>query len=136
MKLKLIIVCCAMSPMAWAALPAKSKISTKNSLQPTNHEQALYEQLAGKPSTKVTASANKALGLARQSRNEKNYILAIKRYNFVLKYYPKTVQAKAALMDKASMYKEMGLNEPAAYNQKKVSTLNVLPTKNKPSVKR
>ncbi len=127
MKTKIFIVMMTVTQMAFSAIPNKSKNTQQHSLTPTAREQALYEQLAGKNATpqvssKVTASAEKALNLARQSRTEKNYILAIKRYNFILKYYPKTQQAKLALVDKVSLYKEMNLSEPANYNQKKLMT--------------
>lgn len=138
MKLNIIIVMMTVTQVAFAAIPGKSKNNQKNSLAPTSREQALYEQLAGKNApesvtNKVMASADKALKLARVSRSEKNYILAIKRYNFILKYYPKTQQAKLALVDKVSLYKEMNLSEPANYNQKKlmsqVNTQKPAPTK-------
>lgn len=149
MKLKLLVAAISLSPMAFAAVPKASKISSQNSLKPNAHEQSLYEQLAGQPASsakaqganvkakKIAASATKALALAKQSRHEKNYILAIKRYNFILKYYPRTPQAKAALMDKASMYKEMGLNDPYVYNQKKVSAMKLAPNSviSKPAAK-
>lgn len=127
MKIKIFIVMMTVTQMAFSAIPTKPKNNQQNSLAPTAREQALYEQLAGKnapaqASSKVTASADKALILARQSRVERNYILAIKRYNFILKYYPKTQQAKLALVDKVSLYKEMNLSEPANYNQKKLMT--------------
>ena len=127
MKIKIFIVMMTVTQMAFSAIPHKSKNIQQNTLAPTPHEQALYEQLAGKNATtqvsnKVTASADKALLLARQSRTEKNYILAIKRYNFILKYYPKTQQAKLALIDKVSLYKEMNLAEPAQHNQKRLMT--------------
>lgn len=126
MKTKIFIVMMTVTQVAFSAIPNKSKNNQQHSLSPTAREQALYEQLAGKNapqvSSKVTASAEKALTLARQSRTEKNYILAIKRYNFILKYYPKTQQAKLALVDKVSLYKEMNLSEPANYNQKRLMT--------------
>ena len=125
MKVKIFIVMMTVTQMAFSAIPNKSKNNQKHSLAPTAREQALYEQLAGKNATetltnKVLASADKALTLARQSRSEKNYILALKRYNFVLKYYPKTKQSRLALNDKVSLYKEMNLTEPANYNQKRL----------------
>lgn len=61
--------------------------------------------------------AQKGLALAREAKAEKNYILAIKRYNFILKYFSKSVEARQALMDKAQIYKEMGLEEQAQYNK-------------------
>ncbi len=129
-------------PLAMAAVPEKLKKPTSLSPKSAIQSQQLYEQLAGKPpagsrakaskvgNPKVLASATKALTLARQSRTEKNYILAIKRYNFILKYYSKTPQAKIALADKASLYKEMGLSEQAAYNQKRISTMRPIVRKN------
>ena len=109
-----------MATSSYAAVPQKT---IKKS------DQALYQQLTGQKyappvNKKVSASAEKALGLARQSRQQKDYIQALKRYNFVLKYYAKTPQAKMALADKASMYKEMGLPEQAAYNQKRISLMD------------
>lgn len=104
----------------YAAVPPKAT--------PKNEQNFLYQQLTGqktKTSTvdKTQASAEKALMLARQSKKQKDYILAIKRYNFILKYYAKTPQAKMALIDKSDMYKEMGLPEQAAYNQKRVANM-------------
>jgi uncharacterized membrane protein YcgQ (UPF0703/DUF1980 family) len=127
MKVKLFIVMMTVTQVAFSAIPHKLKNNQLHSLTPTTREQALYEQLAGKNSTttmtnKVTTSAEKALALARLSRSEKNYILAIKRYNFILKYYSKTKQAQLALADKASLYSEMNLSEPALHNRKKLMT--------------
>ncbi len=127
MNIKIFIVMMTVTQMAFSALPSKLKNNQRNSLAPNAHEQSLYEQLAGKNATptvanKVTASADKALSLARQSRRDRNYILAIKRYNFIMKYYPKTKQSQLALTDKVSLYKEMNLTEPATYNQKRLMT--------------
>lgn len=100
------------------------------SLQAAIPKTSTYEQLTGKKnlkqvvvSPKIVASAQKALNLARESRQQKNYILAIKRFNFILKYYSKTQEAKTALIEKASLYKEMGLNEQATYNLNKATQL-------------
>jgi hypothetical protein len=132
MKNVIFLTAILVGQMAFSAIP--TKINNTKTPAATNQKE-LYQQLTGRTTTaklpvKVVASAEKALMLARESRDSKNYILAIKRYNFILKYYSKTTQAKLALIDKSMLYKEMGLPEQAAYNQKKVSKLNTLTTKN------
>jgi hypothetical protein len=82
--------------------------------------------LQNKPAQKSAQTTSlrpsqKGLALAREAKNEKNYILAIKRYNFILKHFSRTSEAKAALLDKAQIYKEMGLDEQATYNKMRAS---------------
>ena len=72
--------------------------------------------------------AQKGLALAREAKNEKNYILAIKRYNFILKYFSKTAQARQALLDKSQIYKDMGLEEQAQYNKTRAQKMVVVNT--------
>lgn len=139
MKIKLFIAVILVGEIAMSALPTKTNIIKA---QPAVNQTDLYHQLTGrnkvnsKLAPKIVASAEKALTLARQSRDSKNYILAIKRYNFILKYFSKSAQAKLALIDKSMMYKEMGLPEQAAYNQKKLSKLSNLPTTLQKTIKR
>lgn len=114
-NISLVIVVALFGQSLFAALPQKNKSDKEQT--------ALYQELTGRSTqapNKILASADKALVLARQSRKQKNYILAIKRYNFIMKYYSKTPFAKVALSDKVSLYKEMGLTEQANYNQNKV----------------
>ena len=70
--------------------------------------------------------AQKGLALAREAKGKKDYILAIKRYNFILKYFAKTQEAKMALMDKAEIYKDMGLEEQALYNKTRAQKMTVV----------
>ena len=72
--------------------------------------------------------AQKGLALAREAKNEKNYILAIKRYNFILKYFSKTSEARQALLDKSQIYKDMGLEEQAQYNKTRAQKMVVVNT--------
>lgn len=84
-------------------------------------QKSLYEELTGE---KIRVSpAQKALELARQSKNNKNYIQALKRYNTIIVRFPRTPQAKQAYLDKAVLYKEMGLNEQAQLNLKKAQNM-------------
>ena len=137
---KLLVVSLFSFPLvSFSALPAVSSVTSKKNSTVNSIKNDVYQQLTGNVqvtkqpavlTNKIIASADKALLLARQSRDTKNYILAIKRYNFILKYYPKTTQAKLALIDKSLLYKEMGLFDQAAYNQRKVSLMiSTLPAK-------
>lgn len=110
-----------------AAIPSKT----------TTNE--LYKELTGektviKKSVKVS-SATKALTLARDSKKQGDFVLAIKRYNFILKYYPKSVEAQLALKDKSMLYAEMGLKAPAHYNQQKLKKMSAIMMKNQKTVK-
>jgi hypothetical protein len=125
MKLFLPITVLFLSLQLIAALPQNSVYEqlTGNKQQSKKVNAQSNRPIAKKPQSKVVASAQKALTLARESRSQKNYILAIKRFNFILKYYSKTSEAKTALAEKASLYKEMGLNEQATYNLNKLTQL-------------
>ncbi len=83
--------------------PAKKNNQTKSQLKP----------------------AQKGLALAREAKDEKNYILAIKRYNFILKYFAKSPEARQALLDKSQIYKDMGLEEQAQYNKSRAQKMVV-----------
>ena len=47
---------------------------------------------------------------------QKNYIMAIKHFNSVVKNYPRSPEVKKALLAKAQIYQQMGLTEPAQLN--------------------
>lgn len=114
-----------------------SAIPTKTSLKPIPSSQALNltEKLTGKVDTSKMKPAQKALVFARQSRDEKNYILAIKRYNFIIKHFPKTQEAQTAHLDKASLYQKMGFQQPAVFNKKRAALISQ-GLKQAPSIKR
>ncbi|MBC7421325.1 MAG: outer membrane protein assembly factor BamD [Bdellovibrio sp.] len=54
----------------------------------------------------------------QKAAEQKNYIVAIKHYNTVIKNYPRSAQVKPALLAKAKVYNEMGLTEPAQLNMR------------------
>ncbi|MFN3454648.1 MAG: hypothetical protein ACK41T_06765 [Pseudobdellovibrio sp.] len=97
----------AISQRAKQAATSESPLSKKN----------IYEELTGKSIVAQGHPARKVLSLARQAKQEKNYTLAIKRYNTLLVKFPKAAEVKDAYFDKAEMYREMGLLEQAQYNQ-------------------
>lgn len=98
---------------------ASTKFSTNNSKEEMRSNplsrQSLFEELTGQKIVAQTAPA-KILQFAREARYDKNYALAIKRYNILIKKYPKSKEIQAVYYDKSSMYTEMGLHEQARYN--------------------
>lgn len=114
-----------------------SAIPPQNAVKPipASQAQSLAEKLTGRTDISKLKPAQKALVLARQSRDERNYILAIKRYNFIIKHFPKTLEARTAHLDKASLYKKMGLEQPAVFNQKRAALISQ-GLKQAPTVKR
>ena len=92
------------------------KLSSRNSL----------EELTGKKSKIPYSDAQlKKMPLSAQhyyaglkAAEAKNYILAIKQYNTVVKRYSKSKEVRLALIAKSNLYKEMGLREPASLNLK------------------
>ena len=88
-------------------------------------EKSLTEELTGKKSvTQISPATNlKKAPLpvqhyfaGQRAAEQKNYIMAIKHYNTVLKKYPRSNQVKLALLAKAKVYKEMGLQTQAVHN--------------------
>lgn len=117
----------------FSALPPKNVL-------PTIDAKSALEKLTGVSSVqKKLLPEERALQLARESRDQKNYVLAIKRYNYILKNFSKTKQATLALMDKSAIYNKMGFEKPAAYNMKKakmISAVNTQLQKNNGSTKK
>lgn len=117
---------------SYSAIPAQMQ---KMKPMTTSEAQSEIEKLTGIPQKKYLKNpADRALQMARESRDQKNYVLAIKRYNYIIKNFAKTQQAAIALMDKSAMYQKMGFAEPATYNLKKskiVSAVALQQTKEK-----
>ncbi len=89
------------------------------------NENALIEELTGKKNVQKSPTAknlkNAPLPVqhflaGRQAAEQKNYILAIKHFNTVLKKYPQSAQVRPTLLAKAKVYQEMGLVDQASHN--------------------
>ncbi len=106
-----------LASQSYSAIPAQvQKIKPIT----TSDAQSEIEKLTGVPQKKYLKNpADRALQMARESRDQKNYILAIKRYNYIIKNFAKSQQAAIALLDKSALYQKMGFAEPATYNLKK-----------------
>ncbi len=91
---------------------------------PLSNEQNILQELtgrtpAGSPSEAVLKNAPMPVRhyyAGQRAAEQKNYIMAIKHFNTVIKKYPNSAQVKPALLAKAKIYKEMGLIEPAQFN--------------------
>lgn len=91
-------------------------------------DKKLVEELTGKKQTPAAAQSAAYLKNAplpvkhyvagQQAMEQKNYILAIKHFNTVIKKYPTSAQVKPALIAKAKVYQEMGLQPQAQRNLK------------------
>ncbi len=89
-------------------------------------DEALTEELTGrKESLQISSSDLKKSPLpvqhfiaGQKAAASKNYILAIKHFNTVIQNYPQSNQVRPALLAKASVYKEMGLQPQAERNFK------------------
>jgi len=79
--------------------------------------QSLYEELTGQKVIAKTVPA-KILHFAREARYDKNYALALKRYNILIKKYPRSMEVQSAYFDKSAMYAEMGLKTQSLHNLK------------------
>ena len=104
----------------------------KSKLVTTSDAQSEIERLTGISEKKYSTSpVDKALQMARESRDKKNYVLAIKRYNYIIKNFAQSQQAGVAFMDKSVIYSKMGFADPATFNLKKskIITAEVLRSK-------
>ena len=103
--------------------PNQKNPSLKNSAL---NDQALTEELTGKKQvTQISSTDLKKAPLSLQhfiagqkAAVRKNYILAIKHFNTVIQKYPQSSQVRLALLAKANIYKEMGLQPQADRNLK------------------
>jgi hypothetical protein len=111
-----------------ASTRSRSSASAVSPLQMKSpiSDQAAIHELTGKPvSTLPSAQDLKGKPLSTQhyyaglrAAESKNYIMAIKHFNTVLKKYPRSAEVKLAFASKAKIYKEMGLSEPASLNMR------------------
>ncbi|MFZ3230310.1 MAG: hypothetical protein WA160_08905 [Pseudobdellovibrio sp.] len=110
------------------------------------NEKALIEELTGKKEAATAASVEvqnkvKQANLRQaplpvqhfyageKAAAAKNYILAIKHFNTVIKNYPLSTQVKPALLAKAKIYQEMGLKNQSEHNIKLAQLKTVKPVK-------
>lgn len=91
--------------------------------QPTSNpalaQKTIYEELTGKKGLSGKQTPVRILEMARDAKWKRDYVTALKRYNTIIVKYPKSKEARQAYLDKAALYKEMGLLEQSKYNMQK-----------------
>lgn len=126
--------------VSFAKIPA-APVSTQTTKSSALSDKSLMEELTGKkqvvtPTAQAQAQMNnlKKAPLSVQhyyagqkAVEQKNYILAIKHFNTVIKNYPLSAQVKPALVAKAKVYQEMGLQKQAQRNMQLAKLNTVLP---------
>lgn len=98
------------------------RVSNKSAKTPVIKKNSAAKRLSPEQLGKLKPSA-RGLVLAREAKDSGNFVLAIKRYNFIMKHFSKTPEAKQALLDKAEIYKIMGLDEQAQFNVRRAQML-------------
>lgn len=86
---------------------------------------SIYEELTGRQLAAASAPTQ-ILQLARAAKSEKNYALALRRYNTLIKKFPRAQEVKAAYYDKSAMYAEMGLLDQSKFNLQLAQQFKVL----------
>ena len=98
------------------------RVSDKTVKATANKNKIIAKKLSAAQLVKLKPAA-RGLILAREAKDSGNFVLAIKRYNFIMKHFAKTPEAKHALLDKAEIYKIMGLDEQAQFNVRRAQQL-------------
>lgn len=84
-------------------------------------QKTIYEELTGNKVASSKQMAGRILELARDAKWKRDYITALKRYNTVIVKFPKSKEAREAYLDKAALYKEMGLIQQSKMNLEKAN---------------
>ena len=115
----------SLSTIAFAKVNSKDILTNRKASVLT--EKSLIEELTGKKNNQQNVSAKKLKNAplpvqhylaGKKAAQDKNYILAIKHFNSVLKKYPQSAQVSSTLVAKAKVYQEMGLMPQAAHNMR------------------
>lgn len=95
---------------------AKKSNTTSNSALA---QKSIYEELTGKKGISGKQAPVRILEMARDAKWKRDYVTALKRYNTIIVKFPKSKEVRQAYLDKAALYKEMGLLEQSKYNIQK-----------------
>lgn len=86
---------------------------------PALGQKSIYEELTGKKGASSKQASTRILEMARDARWKRDYVTALKRYNTIIVKYPKSKEVRQAYLDKAALYREMGLVQQSKYNMEK-----------------
>lgn len=86
---------------------------------PALGQKSIYEELTGKKGMSSKQAPTRILEMARDAKWKRDYSTALKRYNTIIVKYPKSKEVRQAYLDKAALYREMGLLQQSKYNMEK-----------------
>lgn len=86
---------------------------------PAIAQKSIYEELTGSKGMSSKQAPTRVLEMARDAKWKRDYVTALKRYNTIIVKYPKSKEVRQAYLDKAELYREMGLLQQAKYNSDK-----------------
>lgn len=102
-----------------SALIKNQPVTKQPASNPALAQKTIYEELTGQKGLSAKQAPARILELARDAKWKRDYVTALKRYNTIIVKYPKSKEVRQAYLDKASLYKEMGLLEQSKYNMQK-----------------
>lgn len=86
---------------------------------PALAQKSIYEELTGTKGVSGKQAPARVLEMARDAKWKRDYVTALKRYNTIIVKYPKSKEVRQAYLDKADLYREMGLLQQSKYNLEK-----------------
>lgn len=112
------------SKKANSSIEAKQPIAKNRAVKPaaTNPalaQKSIYEELTGTKGLSAKQAPVRILEMARDAKWKRDYATALKRYNTIIVKYPKSKEVRQAYLDKADLYREMGLLQQSKYNLEK-----------------
>lgn len=116
------------SKKANSSIEAKQPITKRQQLnkpvkQPASNpalaQKSIYEELTGTKGLSSKQAPARVLEMARDAKWKRDYVTALKRYNTIIVKYPKSKEVRQAYLDKADLYREMGLLQQSKYNLEK-----------------
>ena len=107
---------------------AKNNSVSKRTQEPylKSAQNDLYKELTGKKNSQAqikNQKLNRVLVLAREAAAQNDIKLALKRYNVITEKFPNTNESVQAHLDKARIYKTMGLLDASQFNEEKARLL-------------
>lgn len=94
-------------------------VTKQSASNPALTQKTIYEELTGHKGLSAKQAPARILEMARDAKWKRDYVTALKRYNTIIVKYPKSREVRQAYLDKAALYKEMGLLEQSKYNMQK-----------------
>ncbi|AZZ36434.1 hypothetical protein CIK05_06400 [Bdellovibrio sp. qaytius] len=98
---------------------AVSPSAKQSAANPAIAQKSIYEELTGTKGMSAKQAPTRVLEMARDARWKRDYVSALKRYNTIIVKYPKSKEVRQAYLDKAELYREMGLTQQSKYNLEK-----------------